>query len=142
MGQDKDRESSLSSYCHGQNGSDYWRSSLIYYHSNHSRRMRNKPKSSKHLPLTPPFFLGLTLLPVFSCCPTMARGCWEWGLQSVYHTSALLLPPLLPSGGEFLTLFSVLCGIFHWLQVKIYPAVTPSWLQGCPGFAQERVNFL
>jgi len=46
MGQDKDRERSLTNYCHGQNRLNLGRKgSLIYCQSNQSRIVRNKTKS-------------------------------------------------------------------------------------------------
>jgi len=46
MGQDKDRERSLTNYCHGQNRLNLGRNrSLIYHQSNWGRIMRNKTKS-------------------------------------------------------------------------------------------------
>ena len=45
QGRDKDRERSLTSYCHGQNRLNLGRKgSLIYHQSNQSRIMRNKTK--------------------------------------------------------------------------------------------------
>jgi len=45
-GQDKDRERSLTSYCHGQNRLNLGRTgSLIHHQSNQSRIMRNTSRS-------------------------------------------------------------------------------------------------
>jgi len=41
---DKDRERSLSNYCHGQNRLDLGRKKKVYHQSNQSRVMRNKTK--------------------------------------------------------------------------------------------------
>ena len=59
--------------------------------------MRNKTKSYKDLPPTPPFFSGLTSLPFLSLLPRVVQGDREWGLWSVHHTLPL---PLLPPQGE------------------------------------------
>jgi len=46
VGQDKDRQRSLTDYCHGQNRLNLGRKgSLIYQQSNESRIVRNKVKS-------------------------------------------------------------------------------------------------
>jgi len=46
MGRDKDRERSLTNYCHGQNRLNLGRKgSLIYHQSNQTRIVRNKSRS-------------------------------------------------------------------------------------------------
>ena len=73
MGQGKDRERSLINYCLGQNRIDLGK--LLYYQSNQSKIMRNKTKSSNHLPPIPPFFMGSTSLLIFSTSsPQWCRG--------------------------------------------------------------------
>lgn len=45
MGQDKDREKSLTSYCNGKNRLGLEKTNLFCYQSNQSRVMKNNPKS-------------------------------------------------------------------------------------------------
>ena len=55
--------------------------------------MRNKIKSSNHLP-SYPAFLGFTLVLMFSTSFCAVERDREWGLQSVHYTLYLLLLPL------------------------------------------------
>ena len=58
-GQDKDRERSLTNYCHRKNRWNLRRKgSLIHHQSNQSRIVRNKSRSSNTIPPSPPFFPG------------------------------------------------------------------------------------
>jgi len=60
--------------------------SLIYCQSNQSRIMRNKNKSKKHLPPTPPFFPGSTSLWIFSTStPELCRGTGSGGHGQFTH---------------------------------------------------------
>lgn len=60
--------------------------------------MRNKPKSYKHLPPSPPFFLGLTLFTK----PLVHRG---WGMGVVVISSHVVSAAPSYTGGGLFTLF-------------------------------------
>jgi len=95
IGQDKDRERSLTNYHHRQNRLDLGK--LIYYQSNQSRVMRTKTKSLKHLPFYPHHSIlpKLNFTPKFSTSSLQAaQENGEWRLQSVHHMLYVLL--LLP----------------------------------------------
>ena len=123
MGRDKDREitQQLPSWAKQTQLGEI---SIIYYQSNQSRIMRNKPKPETHLPPTPPFFLGLTSPPVFSPSSSpAAQGCRErgWG-QSI--TLCLCCSPLLRD--RVLT------------PLPLLPAVGPSGTAGSSGESPRR----
>jgi len=97
-GRDKDRERSLTNYCHRQNRLNLGtKKSLIYHQSNQSIIMRKKTKSYNTFP--PPFPSSRAQLHCrFSpSSPRAVQGDGEWGLWSVHHTLSL---PLLPPQGE------------------------------------------
>lgn len=78
MGWDKDKERSLSTHRHMQNRHLLWKINWIYCQSNQRRSLRNKIKSLKYLPLSPPFFPNFALhflcfLPL-SCARGQKRG--------------------------------------------------------------------
>lgn len=60
MGQEMDRKTSLTNYCHEQNRLDLGKINCIYYQSNQSRILRNKQILKTSVP-NPPFSSCLTL---------------------------------------------------------------------------------
>jgi len=97
-GPDKDRERSLTSYCHGQNRLNLGRKgSLIHHQSNQSRTVRNKPRSSNTFPPPLPSSRAQLHSRFSPCSSRAAQGDGEWGLRSVHH---LLSLPILPPQGE------------------------------------------
>ena len=94
VGQDKDKERSLTSYCHGQNRLDLGK--LVWFITDQIGvgLWEIKPNFKNTFALSP-FFLALTSLPIFcASTPWAVQGDREWDLQSVHHTLSLpLLPP-------------------------------------------------
>lgn len=87
---------------------------LIYYKSNQSRIMRNETFIITHLFPTPPFFLGLILLLIFSTSSTPAALLSPvWGLSHRKQFS-INFSKLSPSQRQqFITNWSSV-GSFHW----------------------------
>jgi len=101
QGSDKDGERSLTNYRHRQNRLNLGRKgSLIHHQPNQSRIVRNK---LKHLPPTPPFFLGSASLPFLSLLPLGGAG--GQGMGATVSSSHIVSATPSSSGGRLLTLF-------------------------------------
>jgi len=93
----KDREGSLTNYCHRQNRLNLGRKgSLIYHQSNQSRIVRNKTRSSNTFP--PPLPSSRLPLPLPS-------GTGGWGMGVEVSSSHVVSATPSSSGGGLLTLY-------------------------------------
>ena len=103
-GRDKDRERSLTNYCHGQNRLNLGRKgSLIYHQSNQSRIVRNKTRSSNTFPLPLPSSWAQLHSCFSTSSPELRRGMGNGGYGQCITCCLCLCAPS-SSGGGLLTL--------------------------------------
>jgi len=101
-GQDKDRERSLTNYCHGQNRLDLGKINITSQ-IKLEYILRNRTRSYKHLPPTLPFFPGSASLPFLSLLPLSdAEG---QGMVVAVRSSHVVSAAPSSSGEGLLTLY-------------------------------------